>query len=84
MVTVLLIPATPWLNKCSIYLVALYRRISILYNVLFSNIYPVLWIWIRIGSVFRSFVDPDSYLEYRFGSRSTHINTAYNKMDPKV
>ena len=29
----------------------------------------VLWIRIRIGSVFRSFLDPDSYSEYGFGSK---------------
>ena len=33
---------------------------------------PVLWIRIRIGSVFRSFLDPDLYSEY--GSGSTHAN----------
>ena len=33
--------------------------------------WAVLWIRIRIGSVFRSFVDPDPYSEY--GSRSTHV-----------
>ena len=32
----------------------------------------VLWIRIRIGSVFRSFVDPDTYSQYGFGS--THVN----------
>ena len=31
-----------------------------------------LWIRIRIGSVFRSFLDPEPYSEYRSGS--THIN----------
>ena len=32
----------------------------------------VLWIRIRIGSIFRSFLDPDPYSEY--GSGSTHVN----------
>ena len=35
----------------------------------------VLWIRIRIGSVFRSFVDPDSYEDYESGSGSTHVNS---------
>ena len=29
---------------------------------------PVLWIRIRIASVFRSFRDPDPYSEYGYGS----------------
>ena len=32
----------------------------------------VLWIRIRIGSVFRSFLDPDTYSHYGFGS--SHVN----------
>ena len=32
----------------------------------------VLWIRIRIGSVFRNFVDPDPYSRYGLGS--THLN----------
>ena len=36
-------------------------------QIMFS--FPVLWIRIRIGSVFRSFVDPDPYSEYG----STHV-----------
>ena len=35
--------------------------------------YPLLLIRIRIGSVFRSFVDPDPYSQY--GSGSTYVNT---------
>ena len=31
----------------------------------------VLWIRIQIGSLFRNFVDPDPYSEYRSGSGST-------------
>ena len=37
--------------------------------------YPVLWIRIRIGHVFRSFLD--TYSEY--GSGSTHANIGYNR-----
>ena len=39
---------------------------------------PVLWIRIRNGLVFRSFVDPDQYWEYRSGS--THENIGWNKI----
>ena len=38
--------------------------------VVFKLLAAVLWIRIRIGSEFRSFVDPDSYS----GSGSTHVN----------
>ena len=34
---------------------------------LHSLFLAVLWIWIRIGSVFRSFVDPDLYSQYGSG-----------------
>ena len=34
---------------------------------------PMLWIRIQIGSVFRTFVDPDPYSEYGFGSRQVNI-----------
>ena len=50
-------------------LVALQGHCVIQTQIMFS--FPVLWIRIRIGSVFRSFVDPDS----QYGSGSTHVNT---------
>ena len=34
---------------------------------------PVLWIRIRIGSIFRSFLDPDPYSEYGFGFTRANI-----------
>ena len=36
-----------------------------------------LWIRICIGSVFRSFLDPEPYSEYRSGS--THVNIGLNE-----
>ena len=35
----------------------------------------VLWIWIPIGSVFRSLLDPDQDPYSEYGSGSTHVNT---------
>ena len=41
----------------------------------FKKLKAVLWIRLRIGSVFRSFVDPEPYSEY--GSGSTHVYCKY-------
>ena len=46
------------------------RQLSM--NLKYCSFYSVLRIRIRIRSVFRSFLDPDSYSEY--GSGSTHAN----------
>ena len=40
-----------------------------------DNRLPVLWIRIRIGSVFRSFPDPDPFSEYESGF--THVRLKY-------
>ena len=37
----------------------------------------VLWIQIRIRSVFRRLVDPDPYSQYKYGSVSTHVVLYY-------
>ena len=45
-------------------------------NNFFIQFQTVLWIPIRIGSVFRSFLDPDPYSED--GCGSTHVNIEQN------
>ena len=43
----------------------------------------VLWIRIRIGSVFRSFLDPDPYSKYVSGSTHANTGTVWDKIEAK-
>ena len=47
-----------------------------------GQFYSVLWIRIRIGSVFRTFLDPDPYSKYASGT--THVNCKCIKWRQKV